>query len=411
MVHPDDPDLVRLPDPGGGRFREWLGPVLARLTPAQIEQGRTHGFWITHDTRELDCVDEQWRAELFPGPDDDWQRRPATKACELVTKAASAQGMVHLHLGPDTSFNMFSPQWEAYVVASVLHEYYNPPVLCVSDLDCLPGGFGPRDPKFRDWPRRFGHPYCPDPKVMYTSEPGGLWNAGWIVCFNTPLPARGPPPKGASLSIEAKLDEESAQAGPDNPDWKILGEAEFTFGLGRRLPERLERGGDFLVYLRSLYVAYLFRHHWLSLSSTLPLQRLFQGTIRDQELSPAKVHFFLGLPRAVFDYIFRRADLPVSLCDACPPEECEVRFREVQGGLPLARLSLEQALDLARALRTRLMKDEAPSVGWPLLPLPVATLAQLLLCPWWHTDPPRTWTWRVYHGKQPFGALVRCGLQ
>ena len=44
VVHPDDPDLVRVPDPGGGRFREWLGPVLARLTPAQIEQGRTHGF-------------------------------------------------------------------------------------------------------------------------------------------------------------------------------------------------------------------------------------------------------------------------------------------------------------------------------------------------------------------------------
>ena len=72
VVHPDDPDLVRVPDPGGGRFREWIGPVLARLTPQQIEQGRTHGFWITHDTRELACVDARWRAELFPGPADDW---------------------------------------------------------------------------------------------------------------------------------------------------------------------------------------------------------------------------------------------------------------------------------------------------------------------------------------------------
>ena len=87
-----------------------------------------------------------------------------------------------------------------------------------------------------------------------------------------------------------------------------------------------------------------------------------------------------------------------------------MRFREVQGGLPLTQLSLEQALHLARALRTRLMQDDAPPVGWPLLPLPVATLAQLLLCPWWHTDPPRTWTWRVYHGNQPLGRWSAVGF-
>ena len=57
-----------------------------------------------------------------------------------------------------------------------------------------------------------------------------------------------------------------------------------------------------------------------------------------------------------------------------------------------------------------MMQDDVPLVGWPLLPLPVATLAQLLMCPWWHTDPPRTWTWRVYHGNQPLGRWSSVGF-
>ena len=124
--------------------------------------------------------------------------------------------MVHLHLGADLTMNLASSFFAPYIAGSLLHEYYLPALIVISDLDCLPGGFGRDDPPIRDWPKFYGHPYCPNPKVLYTSEDGGLWNAGWLIVSNQPpakrditsasLPLMGP--------LSEALEEEVKLSGP-----------------------------------------------------------------------------------------------------------------------------------------------------------------------------------------------------
>ena len=79
--HPDKPDLVRMPDPGGGRFREWFSNFFAELSSNQIEHGKANGFWLTYDHRLAPQIDTDWKARLRPGPEDAWQR--ACPHCHL----------------------------------------------------------------------------------------------------------------------------------------------------------------------------------------------------------------------------------------------------------------------------------------------------------------------------------------
>ena len=79
---------------------------------------------------------------------------------------------------------------------------------------------------------------------MYASEPGGLWNAGWIVFVDQPLPSRGELPTSLRLSVATTIDEEERAASQDNEDWQTLGRAEFTLGL--KIPDKLEQGGNSL---------------------------------------------------------------------------------------------------------------------------------------------------------------------
>ena len=201
VLHPDKPDWVRMPDPGGGRFREWFSNFPAALSPGQIERGKINGFWLTYHHRLASQIDTEWKARLRPGPDDAWQRSPASAALQWIRQAAEDQGMVHVHLGADLAMNLISPFFAPYISGSLLHEYYFPAMIVISDLDCLPGRFGREDPPIRDWPKFYGHPSCPDPKVLYTSEDGGLWNAGWLVVFNTPPTKRIPASDKAGLSL------------------------------------------------------------------------------------------------------------------------------------------------------------------------------------------------------------------
>ena len=62
--HPDKPDFVRMPDPGGGRFRAWFSNFLAALSSGQIAQGKANGFWLTYDHRLESQIDADWKAHL-----------------------------------------------------------------------------------------------------------------------------------------------------------------------------------------------------------------------------------------------------------------------------------------------------------------------------------------------------------
>ena len=64
---------------------------------------------------------------------------------------------------------------------------------------------------------------------------------------------------------------------------------------------------------------------------------------------------------------------------------------------------------MAKRLRTKLEQGDTVLEGWPLSTLPAATIAQLLVCPWWNPDTPRTWTWRIYHTNQPLGRWSSVG--